>query len=318
MKGFRIFNKNFLHKIIFLFLPLFLVIVVLVLFTLNLYLRDNIDKLSLVRAPLPEVSAEKYPILKKTFTPFVSAQGIVVMDPDTKVVLYSKNSNLRFSSASTTKIMTALTALEYFKLNDVLTVQIPITDGSILRLKQNEKMTFENLLYAMLLPSANDAAFTIAENYPGGVEKFVKKMNENAKEWYLFNTHYEDSSGLDDGNYTTPVDLARLASVAKKNLEIAKIVSTKEKIITDISGNSVYELKNLNKLLGINGVDGIKTGYTEEAGQVLVTSKTYFDVSENKNRAVIIVVMGSSDRFYDTEVLLSLITGNISYLSIRP
>lgn len=318
MKSFRILNKKNLHRIIFLFLPLFLVIVVLILFTLNLYLRDSIEELSLVKAPLPEVSAEKYPILKKTFTPYVSAQGVVIMDPDTKVVLYAKNPNLRFSSASTTKIMTALTALEYFKLNDILTVYVPMTDGSVLRLKQGEKISFENLLYGMLLPSANDAAFTIAENYPGGVKQFVSKMNENAKEWYLFNTHYEDPSGLDDGNYTTPVDLARLASVAKKNAEIAKVVSTKEKIIADVSGESVYNLENLNKLLGINGVDGIKTGYTEEAGQVLVTSKTYLDVNENKNRSVIIVVMGSSDRFYDTGVLLSLITDNISYLSIRP
>jgi D-alanyl-D-alanine carboxypeptidase (penicillin-binding protein 5/6) len=318
MKSFRILNKNFLHKIIFLFLPLFLVIIVLVLFTLNLYLRENIEALSLVKVPLPEVSAEKYPILKKTFTPYISAQGVVIMDPDTKVVLYGKNPNLRFSSASTTKIMTALTALEYFKLDDVLTVYAPITDGSILRLKQNEQLTFENLLYAMLLPSANDAAFTIAENYPGGIKNFVKKMNENAKKWYLFNTSYEDPSGYDDGNYTTPIDLARLASVAKRNKEIARVVSTKQKVISDISGENVYFLENLNKLLGINGVDGIKTGYTEEAGQVLVTSKTYFDVSENKNRSVVIVVMGSADRFYDTEVLLSLITDNISYLSIHP
>ncbi|MFH1186718.1 MAG: hypothetical protein V1697_00935 [Candidatus Levyibacteriota bacterium] len=318
MKGFRILNKTLLHSTVYLFLPLFLIIAVLVLFTLNLYLKESIVKLSLVKTPLPEVSAGKYPILKKTFTPYISAQGAVIMDPETKVVLYAKNPNLRFSSASTTKIMTALTSLEAFKLEDILTVHVPTTDGSILRLKQDEKMTFENLLYAMLLPSANDAAFTVAQNYPGGVESFVDQMNKNAKEWFLYNTHYEDPSGLDDGNYTTSVDLARLASVAKKDPIISKVVSTKEKVITDITGNSVYRLENLNKLLGINGVDGIKTGFTEEAGQVLVTSKTYYDLNENKNRVVIVIVMGSQDRFYDTQILLNLVSGNITYLSIHP
>jgi len=318
MKNFRILNKNLLHKTFFLFLPLFLVIVVLVFFTLNLYLEESISKFTFIKVPLPEVSGEKYPILKKTFTPYLSAEGVVIMDPNTNVVLYAKNPNLRFSSASTTKIMTALTALKFFKKEDILTVYTPITDGSILRLKKDEKMTFENLLYAMLLPSANDAAFTISQNYPGGVKNFVSDMNKNAKEWYLYNSHYEDSSGLDDGNYTTPVDLARLASVAKKDPEISKIVSTKEKIITDITGENVYKLENLNKLLGINGVDGIKTGYTEEAGQVLVTSQTYFDKAENKDKVVVIVVMGSKDRFYDTQVLLNLISGNIRYLSIHP
>ena len=77
-------------------------------------------------------------------------------------------------------------------------------------------------------------------------------------------------------------------------------------------------MENLNKLLGIDGIDGIKTGYTEEAGQVLVTSKTYFDTGENKKRSIIVVVMGSVDRFSDTQSLLNLASGNITYLSIHP
>ena len=143
-------------------------------------------------------------------------------------------------------------------------------------------------------------------------------MNKNAKDWYLYNTHFEDPTGLNDGNFITAVDLARLASVSKKNHEFSKIVSTKNIVVTDITGTEKYDLENLNILLGIDGIDGIKTGFTEEAGQVLVTSKTYFDIPANKKRSIIVVVMGSEDRFLDTQSLLNLVSDNITYLSIHP
>jgi len=311
MKDFLTLNK--LKKF---YLPLSfatIVFILLVLLALDIYIKKTIDKERIFPSSLIISNEVKFPVLKTEFVPFISAQGAVIMDADSKTVLYAKNPQLRFSSASTTKIMTALTALDYFKPNDILTVKTAKSDGVVLGLKKGEKMTFENLLYALLLPSANDAALAISENYPGGQEAFVNKMNENAKKFNLFNTHYQDSAGLlDDGDYTTPVDLARLASVAIKNPEFVKVVSTKSKIITDVSGYDIYSLNNLNKLLGINGVYGVKTGYTEEAGQVLVTSKL-----EN-GHTIILIVMLSEDRFLDTERLLNLVTNNISYLSIRP
>lgn len=234
------------------------------------------------------------------------------MDADSQVVLYSKNPDLRFSTASTTKIMTALTALQQFKLNDILTVKDASSEGVVLGLKTGEQITFENLLYGLLLPSANDVAKTIAQNYSKGERGFVNLMNENAAKFNLYNTHYEDPAGLlDEGDYTTPLDLARLASIAIQNSTFAGIVSTKQKTFIDLSGNT-YTVKNLNKLLGVDGVDGIKTGYTEGAGQVLVTSKV------EKDHTIIIVVMGSEDRFLDTEKLLTMISGNVTYLPIHP
>jgi D-alanyl-D-alanine carboxypeptidase len=209
--------------------------------------------------------------------------------------------------------MTALTALDYFKRSDILTVKQATDEGSILGLVAGEKMTFENLLYALLLPSANDAALVIAQNYPGEEQAFVKAMNEKAKTLELFNTHYADPAGLvDEGDYTTPFDMARLASFAVQNPTLKKIVGTKEKVIGDTSGALVYDLTNLNKLLGIDGVNGVKTGYTEEAGQVLVTSK------DEKGKTIIIVVMKSEDRFMDTAKLLDLVSNNLTYLSIHP
>lgn len=318
MKNFQILNKNLFHNIIYFFLPLFLLILALILFSLDTYFKESLLKVQILPSPLPPLTVSRYPILKEQFSPQVSAKGAVIVDPETKVVLFAKNPNLRFSSASTTKIMTAITALQAFSLNQEMVVFEHINEGSVIGLKIGERMTFENLLYGMLLPSGNDAALTIAQNYPGGLKEFIKKMNQNAKDWYLYNTHFEDPTGLDDGNFTTSVDLARLASVAKKNPAFSKVVSTKNKIITDVSGTEKYDLENLNKLLGIDGIDGVKTGYTEEAGQVLVTSKTYFDPLENKKRSIIVVVMGSLDRFSDTQNLLNLASGNITYLSIHP
>ena len=316
MKGFQKLAKA--RSVYLIYFPLFLLVIFLILFTVNQYLTERIKNDSVFSPPFNSLTLSKYPELKNKFTPMISAKGVVVMDLDSKVVIFDKNPNLRFSLASTTKIMTALTALNYFKLSDILTVIDPTTEGAVAGLKRGVKISFKNLLYIKLLPSANDAALVIAQNYPGGVSAFVDKMNENASSWMLYSTHYEDPTGLNDGNYTTPMDLAELASISKKNKIFSEIVSTEEKTVTDISGQENYQLKNLNKLLGFDGVDGIKTGYTEEAGQVLVTSKSFFDESEKRKRSIIIVVMGSQDRFYDTQRLLDLVSGNITYLSIHP
>jgi D-alanyl-D-alanine carboxypeptidase (penicillin-binding protein 5/6) len=312
MKGFQIPNK-ISKQTYLLFIPLFLALILVVLILTVSVIKVWMQIYEINKTPFATTQEAKMPIIKTNFVPDISATEAIIMDADSKVVLYSKNPDIRSSTASTIKIMTALTALDHFKLSDVLTTYKPSNDGSVLGLVQNEKMTFENLLYAMLLPSANDAALTIAQNYPGGQDAFIKAMNQKAKELELYNTHYSDPAGLaDDGDYTTPFDLARLASFAMQNSELKKIVGTKEKVISDTSGIHVYDLNNLNVLLGIDGVDGVKTGYTEEAGEVLVTSK------EEKGKDIIIVVMDSVDRFSDTQKLLDLISNNLTYLSIHP
>ena len=254
-----------------------------------------------------------YPLLVGNKNPNISALAAVVVDDDSKTTLFSKNPTLLLSMASTTKIMTALVALSYYKMTDILTIHTNNVEGAKIGFFNGQKIKFEDLLYSMLLPSANDAALAIAQNYPGGESAFVEKMNEFAKVFNLNSTRFGDTAGLlDDKGYTTPLDLARLASVALKNNVFARIVDTKHKDISDVDGKNSYSLYNLNKLLGIDGVDGVKTGYTDDAGQVLVTSK------KEKGHTIIAVVMGSSDRFSDTKELLKLISGNINYLSIHP
>ena len=259
------------------------------------------------------VSGKQYPVFKLPISPDISAKAVVIMDNESKVLLFSKNPNLLFSMASTTKIMTALIGLDYYKINDVLTVKTEKVEGVNVGFKMGEKLFFKDILYAMLLPSGNDAALALAQNYPGGEIAFIKKMNEKSKLLHLDNTNFADAIGLEDSrDYTTPLDLARLASVALGNKTFAKIVATETKEISDVNRENKYLLNNLNKLLGISGVNGIKTGYTDEAGQVLVTSK------KEGIHTIIIIVMDSQDRFSDTVKLLNLISENINYLSIHP
>jgi D-alanyl-D-alanine carboxypeptidase (penicillin-binding protein 5/6) len=256
------------------------------------------------------VKVNDYPFVQSVQLPTISAKAGIIIDSDSQVVLFSKNPKLRFSMASTTKIMSALVAFDYYQDGSILTVRRFGVEGSVLGLLLGEKYSFKDLLYAMLLPSANDAAYTIADNYPGGEDAFVLKMNEKAAMLHLSDTHFSDPTGLDDdGDYTTVVDMARLASYAIKNKEFTEITSTKKKIITTTSFTKQYELNNLNRLLGKEGVYGIKTGTTEGAGEVLVTSTMY------DGHTFIIVVMNSQQRFVDTEILLSFIAKNVKYKS---
>ncbi len=289
-------------------IPLIIIIIILIAITsLNILLRQKIEKEQLL--PLQyTIEISPYPFMDKITNPDISAQSAIITDTNSHTVLYSKNPNLRFSMASTTKIMTALVALDYYQDKSILTIHTPYIEGSNIGFYQGEKFYFEDLLYAMLLPSSNEAAYAIAENYPGGKDSFVRKMNEKAQELTIQNTHYEDPIGLDDDlDYSTVLDLSRLAASSIKNKNLASIFATKQKTITDITGSSVYQMENLNKLLGENGVNGIKTGTTEGAGEVLVTSKI-----EN-GHTFIIVVMKSAQRFVDTKILLSLITKNVRF-----
>lgn len=243
----------------------------------------------------------------------LSAEAVIVMDNDSKVVLFEKNADIRFPLASTTKLVTTLTALDLFDLQDTITIKEDKSEGAIVGFEKGQQFTLEDLLYAMLLPSANDAAKAIAQNYSGGETGFVEKMNQKTKEYFLQNTKFSDPSGLDDtGNHTTARDLARLSSIALTNKTVAQIVNTRQRVIYDKSGQYSYALTNLNKLLGESGVIGMKTGYTEGAGGVLVTTKI------ESGAVLVMVVMRSKDRFLDTQRLLNLVGGNITYVSIHP
>ena len=241
--------------------------------------------------------------------PLLSAQAVIAVDLDSGVTLYEKNPDLKLLPASTTKIVTSLVALDYYPLEEVLKVQKVNVVGQKMRLVPGEEITAKDLLYGLLVYSANDAAEVLAENYPGGREVFITAMNLKAEELQLENTNFSNPSGLETNNHsTTARDLVKVAKHAMQNPIFAEIVSTKEKTVKSVNGEITHKLVNINELLGeVEGVLGVKTGWTENARENLVT---YIKRGE---RNVMIVVLGSQDRFGETKELISWIFKNYSW-----
>ncbi len=202
----------------------------------------------------------------------VSAQFSCVMEAETGQVLYEKNAYSRHSMASTTKIMTALLAIEKGNLSDMVTVskQAAGTEGTSLYLAAGDTVTLSDLLYGLLLQSGNDAAIAIAEHISGSVEQFAESMTARAKEIGAQNTAFQNPNGLDaEGHYTTAYDLALITREALKNETFAEIAATKSKTIQDGKQTVV----NHNKLLTLYpGCVGVKTGFTKKTGRCLVSS----------------------------------------------
>ena len=256
-----------------------------------------------INLPTPE----PYPVnVTEVAAPFLTAKSAVVMDVDSGVLMYEKNPALRLLPASTIKIMTAVVALESYNPDKVLVVPPVSYKGQDMELVEGEQITVKNLLYGLLISSANDAASTLAQNYPGGEKEFIQAMNKKAEELNLENTFFTNPTGMDDEeiftvslSFTSTLDLARLTGYALKNPIFAQIVATPRIVVTDISGEISHELFNINELLvQLEGVKGVKTGWTEEAGECLVT------YTEREGKGIIIVVLGSEDRFGESKTLI--------------
>lgn len=289
-------------------IPIILFILFLALYYQNSRVNKNIESLELKNADY-NIKLTDYPFLNEFIPPDITAKSAIILETDSNAVLYSKNPELRLSMASTAKIMTALVGHEHYSPNSVLKIYTPEVEGSNLGFKLNEEYTYSDLLKAMFIPSSNEAAYAIAGNYPGGMESFVKRMNEKALELGLTNTHFKDPAGLDDDeNYSNVYELARVSSQLTKYPDLKKIVSMPQAEISDLTGKHNIRFGNLNKLLGVDGVNGIKTGTTYGAGEVLVTSKNI------NGKTFIIVVMKSTSRFEDTRLLLSLLSTKLDYI----
>ncbi len=208
--------------------------------------------------------------------PTLSAECAVLYDAANRRILCEKNAEKRHPMASTTKIMTALVALEALPLDTVITVPREATgvEGSSVYLREGERYTLEALLYALLLQSANDAAEVIAYAVSGGILPFAERMNERAAALGLNDTHFENPHGLDgDGHYTTAAELAAIAAEALENPDFLKIVSTRRYVFTSTDGENPRTLINHNKMLVLyDGAVGVKTGYTKKCGRCLVTA----------------------------------------------
>lgn len=234
--------------------------------------------------------------------PYVSARSVVIQDAVSKTIMYSKNPDSLLMPASITKVMTALVALDYWTDLDTI-IEVKNEDraiGQTIDLQKGERITIKNILYGLLVHSGNDAALAVADNYPGGYSSFVQAMNDKAKSLHLDNTTFKNPSGVEQyGHLTTSRDLAILASTALANPILASIVEIQRIVVTDTTGAIIHDLLTTNELLGqVPGLKGLKTGWTSGAGECLVS------YIERDGKKVIVVVLGSLDRFGDTRLLV--------------
>ncbi len=256
--------------------------------------------------PIPTLTVN-YPF------PIVSAQAALAIDVDSQVSLYEKNPDKPLLPASTTKIVTALTAMDFYSESQVLTVGKVNVDGQKMGLVLGEKIKFKDLLYGLLVYSANDAAEVLAQNYPGGKSLFVAAMNQKAREFHLNNSNFTNPTGLDGGELvSTARDLTRVSEVAMRDSRFAQIVGTKSITVKSTDGKIIHKLTNINELLGkVPGVEGVKTGWTEEARENLVT---YIVRDDHK---VMIALLGSQDRFGETKELIDWIFASYKWEPVR-
>lgn len=205
----------------------------------------------------------------------ISAESAILIEQSTGNVLYGKNHTKQMKPASTTKILTALIALEKCDMKEIVTVSLNAAnkEGSSMYIEEGEKLTVEGLLYGLMMNSGNDAATAIAEHISGNEEEFSKLMNQTAKRIGALNSNFVTPSGLDDENhYTTAYDLALITSYALENDSFKTMASTKTKVVTTEDGVKKY-LSNHNKLLSLyEGCNGVKTGFTKASGRTLVSS----------------------------------------------
>lgn len=244
--------------------------------------------------------------------PIINSKNVLVLDRKTSRILYEKSAYNKVPMASTTKIMTCILALETTNLDETVTISSKASsiNGSTVGLKENSNAKMESLLYGLMLRSGNDCAIAIAEHISGNIENFSILMNEKAQKLGLHNTHFISPHGLDDDNhFTTAYELALLTNYALNNNTFKKIVSTKTYTIN--INNTSQTITNTNELLGnVEGVYGVKTGFTFNAGRCLISC------CKRNSLDIIIVVLGSNtkkERTLDSKNLINYIFNNYQY-----
>ena len=239
----------------------------------------------------------------------VSARNAIALDSKTKQVLFEQNADEIVPMASTTKILTALIAISQGNLDREVTISKNASSirGSKVGYIAGEKIKLIELLYGLMYKSGNVAAIAIAEDIGGSIEGFAKIMNEYARSLGLINSHFESPHGLDSPkHYTCAYDLALLTCKAMENDLFCQICGTKS--ITRDTSNFTRDYNNINKILyKIPEANGVKTGYTGQAGKCLVSSV------KHEGRNIIIVVLNCSDRWNVTEKIYKYVADNYCF-----
>jgi len=249
------------------------------------------------------------PSLKNSLGPAIWAKAHIILDQQTNTILSSQNPHLPLPPASTTKLVSALTALNIYPLDELVTVQEAYPVGKNIQLQKDETLTVTNLVSALLIHSANDAAYTLARHNTASVSGFIRQMNEIVKRYDLKNTNFENFDGLDHPNhYSSAYDLAQIARLGIKSNVIRTAAATPKSQIVNVQNTHVYQLENTNELLGpIPEVKGLKTGWTDQAGECFI------GLIEVNGHELITVVLGSRDRFAETKKMIDWIKKNVTW-----
>jgi len=278
---------------------------------LSIALQPTIDNPTTTTIPTEQIEVQIHePILTSSNTPILNAHSTLAIDLNTNTILYHNKENQPSQIASLTKIMTALIILEENDLNEVVTIPYEATQigGSSMHLKAQEKITVKELLHGLLIQSGNDAAISLAVHNSGSVENFVNKMNAKVNQFGLTQTHFQNPMGFDHtNNYSTATDLAQLTIRLYQKPIIKEIVAKAE--YTAKSNDSLYShnLKSSNKLLNTyTQIIGLKTGTTDQAQECFIGIT-------NTTNPTLTIILGSNNRFNDTEVLLDWIKNSYNY-----
>lgn len=244
--------------------------------------------------------------------PIITARSVYIFNPQTNQELLSHNPDMILAPASTTKIMTAIIALEEYNVDEVAVVSFQSQAiGQTTELVNGEQLKIIDLLYALLIHSGNDAAYALAQHHPSGYNHFINLMNQKALDLGLRNTHFANVSGIESpGHYSSAKDLAIISQYGLGKPLFRQIVATKSKTITDQRGWYSHHMVNLNQLLGkVEGVYGIKTGWTPTAGECLVS------YVKRDDKELIVVVLGSLNRFAESEAIIEWAFANHEWVT---
>ncbi|MFA7301225.1 MAG: hypothetical protein WC069_02875 [Candidatus Shapirobacteria bacterium] len=296
----KIIKNN--NKLNIVFFGLFLII------NLAIFVLSNHNTSAKLSQSTAFFSPPPIPVVKNKYPPFLGSNNFIVLDSATNTILLSSKINDRIYPASTTKLATALTALNLYPLDEVITIT-PYTEGKVMELTDGEKVTVRTLASALLVYSANDAAFNLANHYESGTAGFVVKMNDLVKKYNLNNTNFTNFDGIHNENhYSTVYDLSQLARLSLSLPFITDTAKKSEIDLTDLSGNIKYHLVSTNELLGvIPEVEGLKTGWTPEA------SGCFIGLININGHKLVTVVAQSDDRFADTKALITWAKNNITW-----
>ena len=294
-----------------------LLVLFLTFFRFDIPINDpSTNFLELIKPP-PAAASLIVPIPKPDPQPIpeISAQAVMIYDPNHGAILYQKNAQQPLPIASLTKMMTGLLVVENYDLNEIVTIDGEENiEGNTIKLQRGEIITVDSLLHGLLIFSGNDAAYALANHHPRGLNGFIDQMNKKAQSLHLYQTSFDNPAGFDTANqYSTAYDLTILLKEVLEHPELQTIMGKPFDQVTSLDDQYTHAVYNTNELLKkTEGIVAGKTGSTPLAKECLVTKV------ERNGHTILTVMLGSDNRFGETDKLIDWTFDNIVWTNMSP